>query len=82
MKETTWTYLLGWQWVSLGLILIINIVYFQEGIMGWLMRKFPEYFGIAVDESKAAAKSAGKPSAAKGLPSKAAPLAKASGAVS
>ncbi len=36
VKETTWTYLLGWQWVALGLILIINIVYFQQGIMGWL----------------------------------------------
>ena len=49
IKETTWTYLLGWQWVALGLILIINIVYFQEGIMGWLQRKFPEFFGITID---------------------------------
>ena len=52
IKETTWTYLLGWQWVALGAILVVNIVYFQEGIMGWLMRKFPEWFGITVDESK------------------------------
>ncbi len=49
VKETTWTYLLGWQWVTLGLILIINIVYFQQGIMGWLQSKFPEMFGIVVD---------------------------------
>jgi ABC-type branched-subunit amino acid transport system permease subunit len=34
VKETTWTYLLGFQWVVLGLILIVNIVYFQQGIMG------------------------------------------------
>ena len=51
IKEATWTYLLGWQWVALGLILIINIVYFQEGIMGWLQRKYPEFFGITVDVS-------------------------------
>ena len=51
VKETTWTVLLGWQWVALGLILIINIVYFQEGLMGWLQRKYPEFFGIVVDTS-------------------------------
>jgi branched-chain amino acid transport system permease protein len=51
VKETTWTFLLGWQWVALGLILIVNIVYFQEGLMGWMQRKYPEYFGIAVDTS-------------------------------
>jgi branched-chain amino acid transport system permease protein len=51
IKEATWTYLLGWQWVALGLILIINIVYFQQGIMGWLQRKYPHFFGIVVDNS-------------------------------
>jgi len=51
VKETTWTVLLGWQWVALGLILIVNIVYFQEGLMGWLQRKYPEFFGIVVDTS-------------------------------
>ena len=51
IKETTWTVLLGWQWVALGLILIVNIVYFQEGLMGWLQRKYPEFFGIVVDTS-------------------------------
>jgi branched-chain amino acid transport system permease protein len=56
IKETTWTYLLGWQWVALGLILIVNIVYFQQGIMGWLQTKFPEKFGITVDQSTTQAK--------------------------
>ena len=50
VKDTTWTYLLGWQWVTLGLILIVNIVYFQQGIMGWLQTKYPEMFGIVIDE--------------------------------
>ena len=51
VKETTWTYLLNLQWIALGLILIVNIVYFQQGIMGWLQDKFPERFGIVVDPS-------------------------------
>ena len=51
VKETTGTYLLNLQWIALGLILIINIVYFQQGIMGWLQTKFPERFGIVVDVS-------------------------------
>ncbi len=54
IKEATWTYLLGWQWVALGLIIIINIVYFQQGIMGWLQVKYPEKFGIKVDPSTVA----------------------------
>lgn len=50
IKELTWTYLLGWQWVALGMIIIINIVFFQQGIVGWLMDKYPERFGLTVDE--------------------------------
>ena len=45
---------LNLQWVALGLILIINIVYFQQGIMGWLQNKYPELFGIVVDTSNIA----------------------------
>ena len=50
IKEITWTYLLGWQWVALGALIIINVVYFQQGIMGWAQEKWPEFFGITVDE--------------------------------
>ena len=60
IKETTWTYLLNLQWVALGLILIINIVYFQQGLMGWLQTKYPEMFGIVVDESQNTSKSEAK----------------------
>lgn len=53
LKEVTWTYFLGWQWVALGVLIIINVVYFQQGIMGWLMEKFPEKFGIVVENKEA-----------------------------
>lgn len=45
IKEVTWTYFLGWQFIALGLLIIITIVYFQQGIAGWLIEKFPQYFG-------------------------------------
>jgi len=56
VKEATWTYLLNLQWVALGLILIVNIVYFQQGLMGWLQTKYPEMFGIVVDNTNTADK--------------------------
>lgn len=49
IKEVTWTYLLGWQWVALGLLIIVNVVFFQQGIMGWMQSRWPERFGITVD---------------------------------
>ena len=54
LKEVTWTYLLGWQWIALGLLIIINVVYFQQGILGWLRDKKPEWFGVTVDEAMSA----------------------------
>ena len=41
IKEVTWTYFLGWQFVALGLLIVIIVVYFQQGIVGWLMEKYP-----------------------------------------
>ncbi len=49
IKEVTWTYMLGWQWITLGVLIIINVIYFQQGIMGWAQEKWPERFGLVVD---------------------------------
>ncbi len=51
VKEVTWTYMLGWQWVALGTLIIVNVVFFQQGIMGWCKDRWPERFGIVVDDS-------------------------------
>jgi branched-chain amino acid transport system permease protein len=48
IKEVTWTYFLGWQFVALGLLIVIIVVYFQQGIVGWLIEKYPERFGSPV----------------------------------
>ena len=49
-KEVTWTYMLGWQWVALGTLIIVLVVFFQQGVMGWLQEQWPERFGITVDD--------------------------------
>ena len=53
-KEVTWIHLLGWQWVALGAFIIIVVVFFQQGIMGWIQDRRPHWFGIVVDEAGAA----------------------------
>ena len=61
IKEVTWTYFLGWQFIALGLLIIITIVYFQQGIAGWLIEKFPRQFGNkAQRETKKADEPVGK----------------------
>ncbi|MEM9028908.1 MAG: branched-chain amino acid ABC transporter permease [Pseudomonadota bacterium] len=63
-KEVTWNYFLGWQWVALGALIVVIVVYFQEGIMGWLMRQRPEWFGVRVDEKETSAPAGAAPEAA------------------
>lgn len=53
IKEATWKYFLGWQWVALGLLIVVTVVFFQQGIMGWAQEKWPELFGIEVEEAVA-----------------------------
>lgn len=50
-KEVTWNYLLGWQWVALGALIVVTVVYFQDGLMGWLKHTKPEWFGIRVEKA-------------------------------
>ncbi len=49
-KELFWTFLLGWQRVALGLLIVLIVVFFPEGIMGFLRQRFPERFGHRVDD--------------------------------
>jgi len=51
-KEVTWNYLLGWQWVALGALIVVTVVYFQDGMMGWLTTKKPDWFGIKVEKKE------------------------------
>jgi len=49
-KESFWSLFLGWQYVALGVLIIVIVIYFPEGIMGYLREKKPELFGEVVDE--------------------------------
>lgn len=48
-KEVTWNYFLGWQWVALGALIVVIVVFFQDGLMGYLKHKRPDWFGIRVE---------------------------------
>ena len=45
-KEVTWNYLLGWQWVALGVLIVTTVVYFEGGVVGWLMERKPHWFSV------------------------------------
>jgi len=53
LREVTWTYLLGWQYVVLGLLIIVNVVYFQQGILGWVRSRKPGWFGVQIESPQA-----------------------------
>ena len=44
-QELFWTYLLGWQRVAMGLLIVIIVVFFPIGILGWLRQTWPRRFG-------------------------------------
>lgn len=52
-KELFWTYLLGWQRVALGLLIVIIVVFFPRGILGWMHERWPALFGHRVERSEA-----------------------------
>lgn len=52
IKEVTWTYFLGWQFVALGLLIVVTIVYFQQGIVGWLMENHPVWFAVGTPSAQ------------------------------
>lgn len=54
-KEATWTYLLGWQRVALGVLIVLIVVFFPQGVMGFLRERFPGWFGHRVEEAATAA---------------------------
>lgn len=37
-QELFWTYLLGWQRVAMGLLIVVIVVFFPTGILGWVSR--------------------------------------------
>lgn len=46
-KEFFWTYLLGWQRVALGLLIVVIVLFFPQGIMGWARARLQARAGAA-----------------------------------
>ena len=38
-QELFWTYLLGWQRVAMGLLIVVIVLFFPQGIMGWIRQR-------------------------------------------
>jgi len=38
-QELFWTWLLGWQRVAMGLLIVVIVVFFPTGILGWVARR-------------------------------------------
>jgi len=51
-KELFWTYLLDWQQVALGFLIVVIVIFFPVGILGWARERWPEKFGHQIEESK------------------------------
>ncbi|MFQ5850709.1 MAG: branched-chain amino acid ABC transporter permease [Candidatus Binatia bacterium] len=54
-QELFWTYFFGWQRVALGVLIVVIVLFFPQGIMGWLRERWPEKFGETVDAEGRAA---------------------------
>lgn len=52
IKEVTWTYLEGTQWVVLGMLIVVIVVFFQQGIAGWMIDRYPAAFGRTLDQKR------------------------------
>lgn len=48
-KELLWTYLFGLQWVALGALIVVIVVFFPQGLMGYIREHWPEWLGHKVD---------------------------------
>jgi branched-chain amino acid transport system permease protein len=50
-QELFWVYVLSWQRVALGFLIVIIVVFFPRGILGWARERWPSRFGVVVDEN-------------------------------
>ena len=58
-QEIFWTYLFGWQRVALGALIVCIVVFFPQGLIGWMRERWPERFGHRVEKREAFGSSRG-----------------------
>jgi branched-chain amino acid transport system permease protein len=45
-RELFWTYLFGWQNVGLGVLIVVVVVFFPTGVLGWFRQRYPKLFTL------------------------------------
>jgi len=50
-QELFWTFLLGWQRVAMGIFILVIVMYFPAGIVGWFQQRTPLSVGAAPSSS-------------------------------
>ena len=45
-RELFWTYLFAWQNVALGVLIIVVVVFFPTGLLGWVRQRWPHLFAM------------------------------------
>lgn len=50
-KELFWVYLAEWQRIALGVLIVLIVVFFPRGILGWARERWPQRFGVRVVEA-------------------------------
>ncbi|GAB4358886.1 MAG: branched-chain amino acid ABC transporter permease [Gammaproteobacteria bacterium] len=48
-QELFWKFLFGWQRVALGALIVLIVVFFPQGILGWARERWPHRFGHRVE---------------------------------
>jgi len=51
-QEVFWTFLLGWQRVALGLLIVLIVVFFPQGILGWVHERRARPHAARAGESR------------------------------
>ena len=49
-RELFWTYLYAWQNVALGVLIIVVVVFFPTGLLGWVRQRWPRLFAVTTAE--------------------------------
>ena len=52
-QQLFWTYLLGWQRVAMGALIVLIVVFFPKGILGWWQDRVRERANAAIQQSAA-----------------------------
>ena len=50
-RELLWTYLFAWQNVALGVLIIVVVVFFPTGLLGWVRQRWPRLFVMKATSS-------------------------------